>query len=183
MESSSRNAEALRHPKSLRLKTRGEGVRTVKILGGSGIEMRGRGCNIRCLGWRWSGVGRVGQECPTHTSCACAICPLERGLEVGANAARFFGGGEHPLIEGTADAAALVLVFDDDEAQEAASGGKACAHGIDAGEHAVEDEGHVVVFGELEDGEHALDGFVARYDRAALGTVEGLPWACRRGRC
>ena len=49
-----------------------------------------------------------------------------------------------------------VLVFDDDEAQETASGGQAGAHGIDAGKHAVEGEGHVVVFGELEDGEHAL---------------------------
>ena len=59
------------------------------------------------------------------------------------------------MIEGGADAAALVSVFDYYEAQEAASGGQAGAHGIDAGEHAVEGEGHVVVFGELEDGEKA----------------------------
>ena len=60
------------------------------------------------------------------------------------------------MIEGAANVAALVLVFDDDEAQEATSRGKAGAHGIDAGEHAVEGEGHVVVLGELEDGEHAF---------------------------
>jgi hypothetical protein len=56
------------------------------------------------------------------------------------------------LIQGGADAAALGLVFDDNEAEEAASGGEAGAHGIDLGEHAVEGEGHVVVFGKLEDG-------------------------------
>jgi hypothetical protein len=61
------------------------------------------------------------------------------------------------LVESGADAAALSLVFDDDEAEEAFSGREASAHGIDAGEHAVEGEGHVVVFGELEDGEHAAD--------------------------
>jgi len=61
------------------------------------------------------------------------------------------------LIEGRTDVAALVLVFDYDEAEEAASGSEAGAHGIDLGEHAVEDEGHVVVFGKLEDGEHAAD--------------------------
>jgi hypothetical protein len=58
----------------------------------------------------------------------------------------------HPLVEGAADIAALGLVFDDYEAQEAASGGQSCAHGIGAGEHAVEGERHVVVFGKLEDG-------------------------------
>jgi len=60
------------------------------------------------------------------------------------------------LIEGGADAAALGLIFDDNEAQEAAAGGEALAHWIDAGKHPVEDEGHVVVFGELEDGQHAF---------------------------
>jgi len=64
------------------------------------------------------------------------------------------------LVEGGADAAALGLVLDNDEAQEAATQGKAVAHGIDASEHAVENEGHVVVFGELEDGEHAADGYL-----------------------
>ena len=59
------------------------------------------------------------------------------------------------MIQGGADAAALGLIFDDDEAEEAFPGGQAFAHGIDAGEHTVEGEGHVVVFGELEDGEHA----------------------------
>jgi hypothetical protein len=63
----------------------------------------------------------------------------------------------HPLIQGVADAAALVSVFDYYEAQEAASGGEAGAHRIDAGEHAVESEGHVVVFGELKDGQHVAD--------------------------
>ena len=62
------------------------------------------------------------------------------------------------MIEGAADAAALVLVFDDDEAQETFTGGKAGAHGVDESEHAVEGEGHVVVFGESEDGEHATEG-------------------------
>jgi hypothetical protein len=76
-------------------------------------------------------------------------------LEFGGQASRFFGRGEHPLIEGGADAAALGLVFDYDEANEAASGGEAVAHGIDAGQHAIEGEGHVIVFGELEDREHA----------------------------
>jgi hypothetical protein len=77
-------------------------------------------------------------------------------LEVSADAGRFFGGVAHPLVEGGADAAALFLVLKDDEAEEAAAGCEALAHGIDAGEHAVEGEGHVVVFGELEDGEHAF---------------------------
>ncbi len=65
---------------------------------------------------------------------------------------------DHPLIEGAADAAALGLVFDDDEADEVAAGGQAGGHGILAREHAVEDEGHVVVFEELGDGEHAAGG-------------------------
>ena len=56
------------------------------------------------------------------------------------------------------------MVFDYDEAQEAASGGEAGAHGIDAGEHAIESEGHVVVLGELEDGQHAADGRLGGYD-------------------
>ena len=56
------------------LKTGGEGVRTVKILVGSGIQMRGRGCYIGfsagldALDRFWGAVGIVGQECPTHTS-------------------------------------------------------------------------------------------------------------------
>jgi hypothetical protein len=60
------------------------------------------------------------------------------------------------LVESGADVAALILIFDNHKAQETLTGGKPGAHGIDAGEHAVEDEGHVVVFGELEDGEHAF---------------------------
>ena len=59
------------------------------------------------------------------------------------------------MIESGADAAALGLVFDHDEAEKAFSGGEAIAHGIDAGEHAIESESHVIVFGKLEDGEHA----------------------------
>jgi hypothetical protein len=62
------------------------------------------------------------------------------------------------LIQGAANAAALVLVFDDDETQETFSRSKASAHGIDEGEHAIEREGHVVVFRELEDGKHAAAG-------------------------
>jgi hypothetical protein len=74
------------------------------------------------------------------------------------------------LIEGAANVAALILLLDDHEAEEATSGAKACAHGIDAGEHAVEDESHVVVFGELKDGEHAA----AAASRALLiRTAEG----------
>jgi methionine synthase I (cobalamin-dependent) len=61
------------------------------------------------------------------------------------------------LVEGGTDAAALGLVFDNDEAKEALAGSKAVSHGVDSGEHAVESEGHVIVFGELEDGEHATD--------------------------
>jgi hypothetical protein len=60
------------------------------------------------------------------------------------------------LIEGGADGAALGFVFDYYEAEEAASGGQTVAHGVDTGEHAVEGESHVVVFGELEDGQHAF---------------------------
>jgi hypothetical protein len=91
-------------------------------------------------------------------------------LEGGGDAGGFLGGGDHPLIEGAADAAALFLVFDDDEAEEAAAGGQASAHGIGASEHAVQGEGHIVVFGELEDGEHATDG-VARN-----GTTKVVPF-------
>jgi hypothetical protein len=61
------------------------------------------------------------------------------------------------LIQGGADAAALVAVFDDYETEEALSGGEASAQGVHLGEHAVESERHVVVFGELEDGQHAAD--------------------------
>ncbi|MGB8761183.1 MAG: hypothetical protein WCD01_09845 [Candidatus Sulfotelmatobacter sp.] len=64
----------------------------------------------------------------------------------------------HPLVEGVADVAALALVFDDYETEEAASGSETGAHRIDLGEHAVEGEGHVVVFGELKDREHAFGG-------------------------
>ena len=46
----------------------------------------------------------------------------------------------------------LGLVFDHDEADKVAAGDQAGAHGILAREHAVEDEGHVVVFEELGDG-------------------------------
>jgi hypothetical protein len=56
------------------------------------------------------------------------------------------------LVQGGADAAALGLVLDDYEAEEAASRGEAGAHGIGTREHAIQGEGHVVVFGELEDG-------------------------------
>jgi hypothetical protein len=62
------------------------------------------------------------------------------------------------LVERAANAAALGLVFDDHEAEETTSGGKTGAHGVDTGKHAVESESHVIVFGELEDGEHALRG-------------------------
>jgi hypothetical protein len=65
------------------------------------------------------------------------------------------------VVEGGADTAALGLVFDHDEAEETESGRETVAHGIDAGEHAVEGEGHVVVLGELEDGEHAADGVLS----------------------
>jgi hypothetical protein len=67
------------------------------------------------------------------------------------------------LIQGGADAAALGLVLDYYEAEEAASGGEAGAHGVGTREHTVEGEGHVVVFGELEDGEHAADGRLGGY--------------------
>jgi len=89
--------------------------------------------------------------------------------EGGGDAGGSFGGGEHPLIQGAADAAALVLIFDDDEAKEAAAGGKAGAHRIDAGEHAVEGEGPwFVIFGELEDGEHAATGVSAAAKAASV---------------
>jgi hypothetical protein len=73
------------------------------------------------------------------------------------------------LIQGGADSAALSLVFDDYEAEEAASGGETGAHGIDLGEHAVEGEGHVVVFREAEDCEHAA------CDISRMGTVDSVP--------
>jgi len=116
--------------------------------------MRGRVHGIdrrRSLDRVWDAVDSGGRGRPPYTG------QFQRRREVGGQAARLFGGGEHPLVEGIADAAALVLVFDDYEAQEAESGGEASAHGIDTGEHAVESEGHVVVFGELEDGEHAAE--------------------------
>ena len=62
------------------------------------------------------------------------------------------------MVERAANAAALGLVFDDHEAEETTSGGKTGAHGVDTGKHAVESESHVIVFGELGDGEHALRG-------------------------
>ena len=135
-------------------------MRTVKVFVGSGIEMGGRICDISCwaglscLGWSWDAFGRRGRGRPSHIQ-------FERGLEVGGYATGFFGGGEHPLIQRGADAAALGLVFDDYEAQEAESRGEAGSHGIDARKHAVEGEGHVIVFGELEDGEHAALGYLS----------------------
>ena len=93
---------------------------------------------------------------------------FQRSGEVGADAGGFFCGGNHPLIEGAADAAALGLVFDDDEADEVATGGQAGGHGILAREHAVEDEGHVVVFEELGDGEHAAGGMRLRASGSRL---------------
>jgi len=81
--------------------------------------------------------------------------------------------GEHPLIESTADAAALDTVFEDDEAHEAACGSEASAHGMDAGEHAIEGKGHVVVFGKLEDGEHAAGGSRFRRGWASALSVSG----------
>ena len=114
-----------------------------------------------CRGQNWKNVGVGGQQCPPRAGFAKRLfcgANFERRREVSGDTASFFGGGEHPLIEGAANAAALVLIRDDHEAEEAAPGGQACAHGIDAGEHAVEGEGHVLVFGELDDGEHALGG-------------------------
>ena len=106
---------------------------------------------------------------------------LQGGGEVGADAGRFFGGGDDPLIEGGADAAALGLIVDLDEAHEIASGGQAARHGILVRQHAVEDEGHVVVFEELGDGQHAggvpASGFRLRLRRCR--TVIGAP--TRRG--
>src|ERR1019366_7945090 len=60
------------------------------------------------------------------TSCRASLGPTEfqRGGEMGAYAGGFFGGGDHPLIKGAADAAALGGVFDDDEAHEVATGGQ-----------------------------------------------------------
>src|SRR5271169_365123 len=75
--------------------------------------------------------------------------------EVGADAGHFLGGGDHPLIEGAADGATLGLVFNDHETDEVAARDEAGAHGILARQHAVENEGHVVVFEELSYGEHA----------------------------
>ena len=96
---------------------------------------------LALVGWRDVFIGR-GQF-----QGAGEVLPDSRG---------FFGGGEHPLIQCVADAVALSLVFDDDEADEIAPGEQAKAHGIFAREHAVEDEGHVVVFEELGDREHAF---------------------------
>jgi hypothetical protein len=73
-------------------------------------------------------------------------------LEVGWEAVGLLGRVQQPLVQSRADAATLVSVFDYYEAEAAASGRQTRAHGVDAGEHAVESEGHVVVFGELEDG-------------------------------
>jgi hypothetical protein len=78
------------------------------------------------------------------------------------------------LIQGGTDAAALVLVFDYYEAEEATAGGKAGAHGIDLGEHAVQGEGHVVVFGELEDGEHTFRRAVQIHNLFGQGEDAGF---------
>ena len=78
---------------------------------------------------------------------------------MGADAGGFFGGRGDPLIEGGADAATLSLVLNDDEADEEVAGGQSGGHGIVARQHAVEDEGHVVVLEELGHGEHAFSGF------------------------
>jgi hypothetical protein len=65
------------------------------------------------------------------------------------------------LVQGGADGAALGFIFYYYEAEEAAAGGQAIAHGVGAGEHAVEGEGHVVVFGELENGQHAALSYLS----------------------
>jgi hypothetical protein len=68
---------------------------------------------------------------------------------VGTDAGGFFGGIGHPVVEGDADAAALVWIVDYYEANEVAPGEEAGAQGIFAAKHVVQDEGHVVVFEEL----------------------------------
>lgn len=132
----------------------------MEIFVGSGIEARRgllriwSGDGLRSVVCFRDAAGRVGHECPIHTIRHRG--EFQRRRKSSGDSRGFFGGGEHPLIEGATDAAALILVFDNDEAEETFAGGKAGAHGIDAGEHAVEGEGHVVVFGELEDGEEAF---------------------------
>src|SRR5260370_18122941 len=93
-------------------------------------------------------------ECPTHS----VVGQFQGRGEVRRDTGRFLGGVEYPLVQGGTDAEALGPVFDDDEAEEAASGGEAGAHGVYASEHAIETEGHVLVLGECGDGRHALGG-------------------------
>ena len=73
-----------------------------------------------------------------------------------ANSGGFFAGGDHPLIQRTGDAAPLGCVFDHHEAHETAPGRQPRPHGILQREHAVEHEGHILIFAELDHGEHAL---------------------------
>src|ERR1700722_4093755 len=150
---------ALLEPSS---KAGGERLRTVEILGGSGSQGRGEPDRIwfrgllRSLGRFWNAAGGFGQECPTHTGRDRGH--FQRRLKICRKAGGFFGRVHNPLVEGGADAAALGLVIDNHEAKPALARDEAVSHGVDAGEHAVESEGHVIVFGELDDGEHAADG-------------------------
>jgi len=74
---------------------------------------------------------------------------------VGSDAGGVITGGNQPLVEGATNAAALGFVLNHDEADEDSTGSQPGAHGVLAGKHAIEDEGHVVVFAELEDSQHA----------------------------
>src|SRR5215471_5642650 len=92
-----------------------------------------------------------------------------------ADAGGLFSRRDQPLIEGIADTEALGFLFNDDITEKAASGKQARLHGVLAREHAVENEGHVVVFPELQNGKH---GFAAnRRCLSGKSRQRGLPGA------
>ena len=71
------------------------------------------------------------------------------------NAAGFLGRIAEPLRQGVVDLPTVKSVFDDDEANETAAGVQVGTQGILFRQHAVEDEGHVIVLEKMSDRQHA----------------------------
>src|SRR5579871_3235030 len=136
------------------LEAGGEWGGTMNIGFGPGIELRSRGGRSDPIGDLESCGTAGGAGWPAQI----VLCQFQRRGEVRADAGYFFRGRGDPLIQGGANAAALRLLLDHDEAHEVSSGTEPDAHGMVLREHAVEDERHVVIFEELGDGEHAARG-------------------------
>lgn len=60
-----------------------------------------------------------------------------------------------PLRQRVVDLPAVKSIFDDHEADETAAGVQVAAQGIILRQHAVEDEGYVVILEKMGDSEHA----------------------------